>query len=94
MEKQLTSSQRILFTDLIDRLIIGHWQGAATTCYVALSRRTDGISGSYFEDCNESQCSAMANDKSQSWKLWKQTRALIHRRLPIPAGQNLEIEAS
>ncbi|KAJ4840180.1 hypothetical protein Tsubulata_002928 [Turnera subulata] len=56
-------------------------QGASTTCYVALSPQTDGMSGKYFEDCNESTCSALASDECEAQKLWRQTRALIHRRL-------------
>ncbi|XP_062116185.1 short-chain dehydrogenase TIC 32 B, chloroplastic [Humulus lupulus] len=56
-------------------------QGASTTCYVALSPQTEGVNGKYFVDCNESSCSPLANDESEARKLWKQTRALIHRRL-------------
>ncbi|KAL5544084.1 hypothetical protein UlMin_007868 [Ulmus minor] len=59
-------------------------QGAATTCFVALSPQTDGISGKYFVDCNESNCSTLANDELEAQKLWKQTRALLHRRLFHP----------
>ncbi|KAK2993198.1 hypothetical protein RJ640_005166 [Escallonia rubra] len=51
-------------------------QGASTTCYVALSPKTEGVSGSYFADCNESQCSSLANDESEALQLWNQTRAL------------------
>ncbi|KAF8376720.1 hypothetical protein HHK36_029591 [Tetracentron sinense] len=54
-------------------------KGASTTCYVALSPRTNGMSGKYFADCNESNCSGLANDELEAQKLWKQTRALIHR---------------
>lgn len=56
-------------------------QGASTTCYVALSPETEGTSGKYFADCNESNCSSLANDEFEAQKLWKQTRAFIHRRL-------------
>ncbi|KAF4351758.1 hypothetical protein F8388_008768 [Cannabis sativa] len=56
-------------------------QGASTTCYVALSPQTEGVSGKYFVDCNESSCSPLANDESEAHKLWKQTRALLRRRL-------------
>ncbi|GMP33815.1 hypothetical protein CsSME_00006970 [Camellia sinensis var. sinensis] len=59
-------------------------QGASTTCYVALSQQTEGVSGKYFADCNESNCSALANDESQAHMLWKQTRALIRTRLRQP----------
>ncbi|KAF5792854.1 putative very-long-chain 3-oxoacyl-CoA reductase [Helianthus annuus] len=55
-------------------------QGASTTCYVALSPKTKGVTGRYFADCNEIRCSLLANDDSEAHKLWKQTRALIHKR--------------
>lgn len=61
------------------------FQGASTTCYVALSQRTNGMSGKYFVDCNESYCSSLANDESAARELWKQTRVLIHTRLRQPA---------
>ncbi|GAB4860670.1 hypothetical protein Ancab_035833 [Ancistrocladus abbreviatus] len=60
-------------------------QGAATTCYVALSPKIEGISGRYFADCNESYCSTLANDEYEAQQLWKQTRALIRRRLHPPS---------
>jgi len=56
-------------------------QGAATTCYVALSPKIEGVSGKYFADCNEAHCSSLAADESQAQKLWNQTHALVHRRL-------------
>ncbi|KAG6384782.1 hypothetical protein SASPL_153600 [Salvia splendens] len=62
-------------------------KGAATTCYVALSPQVEGMSGKYFADCNESHCSALANDESNGRKLWKQTRALMHRRFLLPVGK-------
>ncbi|CAI9753957.1 unnamed protein product [Fraxinus pennsylvanica] len=61
-------------------------QGAATTCYTALSPRMAGVSGKYFADCNESRCSALANSEIEAHKLRKQTKALIHRRLLQPAS--------
>ncbi|KAK4427109.1 Short-chain dehydrogenase B, chloroplastic [Sesamum alatum] len=60
-------------------------QGAATTCYVALSSQIAGVSGKYFADCNETHCSALANDEAEARNLWKQTRAFIQRRLLQPA---------
>ncbi|KAF8390469.1 hypothetical protein HHK36_024995 [Tetracentron sinense] len=66
---------------LASKLLKSTSQGAATTCYVALSPRTNGVSGKYFADCNESSCSVLAKDESEARKLWKQTCALIHRRL-------------
>ncbi|PIA29233.1 hypothetical protein AQUCO_06100025v1 [Aquilegia coerulea] len=56
-------------------------QGASTTCYLALSSRTNGSNGRYFADCNESPCSGLANDQAEAQKLWKQTLALIYKHL-------------
>nr|CAN74108.1 hypothetical protein VITISV_027992 [Vitis vinifera] len=61
-------------------------KGASTTCYVGLSRKTEGVSGKYYADCNECSCSSMANDESEAHNLWRQSRALIHRRLRLPAA--------
>ncbi|CAL5444556.1 unnamed protein product [Camellia sinensis] len=68
---------------LASKLLKTTSQGASTSCYVALSPKTQGVSGKYFADCNESNCSTLANDESQAHMLWKQTRALIHRRLHL-----------
>jgi len=48
---------------------------------VALSPKTEGVSGKYFTDCNESKCSRLANDESKAQKLWNNTHSLIHKRL-------------
>ncbi|KAJ4972657.1 hypothetical protein NE237_005831 [Protea cynaroides] len=61
-------------------------QAASTTCYVALNRQINGITGKYFVDCNERKCSSLANDEVLARKLWKQTHALIHRRLCQPTS--------
>uniref|UniRef100_A0A2P2PYP5 Short-chain dehydrogenase TIC 32ic-like n=1 Tax=Rhizophora mucronata TaxID=61149 RepID=A0A2P2PYP5_RHIMU len=61
-------------------------QGAATACYVALSPQTEGVSGKYFVDCNESNCSSLASDETEAQKLWRPTHALIHRRLNLPSA--------
>ncbi|XP_016498830.1 short-chain dehydrogenase TIC 32 B, chloroplastic [Nicotiana tabacum] len=71
---------------MASKLLKSTSQGAATTCYVALSPQTEGISGKYFADCNESHCSVLANDETEALKLWKGTRVLIHRRLLPPVG--------
>lgn len=55
-------------------------QGASTTCYVALSPRTKGESGKYFVDCNEIDCSLLANDEKKAKKLWKKTHSLVRKR--------------
>ncbi|KAI3464124.1 hypothetical protein Pfo_020787 [Paulownia fortunei] len=76
------------------KLLKSTTQGAATTCYVALSPQIAGLSGRYFADCNESHCSGLANEETEAQKLWKQTRALIQRRLLQPIGQKVEVSAT
>ncbi|KAL6973184.1 NADP-retinol dehydrogenase [Sarracenia purpurea var. burkii] len=71
---------------LASKMLKTESQGASTTCYVALSSQTEGVSGKYFADCNETKCSALANDDSQAHKLWRQTRALIRRQLRQPVA--------
>ncbi|XP_015077896.1 short-chain dehydrogenase TIC 32, chloroplastic-like [Solanum pennellii] len=65
---------------MASKLLKSTSQGAASTCYVALNPQTRGVNGKYFADCNECHCSALANDEIEAHKLWKHTRALIHRR--------------
>ncbi|CAM8932579.1 unnamed protein product [Rhodiola kirilowii] len=60
-------------------------QGAATTCYVALSPQLRGVSGKYFVDCNESHCSSLANDDITARKLWNQTLTLIQKQSSDPS---------
>lgn len=66
---------------LASRLLKSTSQGASTTCYVALSPKTEGVNGKYFADCNETNCSTLANAESEAQKLWKHSRSLIRRRL-------------
>ncbi|KAM7273836.1 hypothetical protein ACFE04_028500 [Oxalis oulophora] len=77
------------FTDslyfIASKLLKSIPQGASTTCYVAVSPQTQGMSGKYFADCNESNCSCLANDESEAHKLWTHTRALIQRRYHQPS---------
>ncbi|XAR67994.1 Very-long-chain 3-oxoacyl-CoA reductase [Bertholletia excelsa] len=81
----ITRDHQGLLTDslffIASKLLKTTSQGASTTCYVALSPQTQRLSGKYFADCNESNCSAVANDEFEAHKLWKQTCALIHRHL-------------
>ena len=56
-------------------------QGASTTCYVALSSQTEGKSGKFYADCNETNCSSLANDELEAQKLWTRTRNLINKQL-------------
>ncbi|KAM5571970.1 short-chain dehydrogenase TIC 32 B, chloroplastic [Rosa sericea] len=71
---------------IASKLLKSTSQGASTTCYVALSPELEGVTGKYFADCNENECSNLANDESEAYKLWKQTRFLIHRRLCQPTA--------
>ncbi|KAL6281082.1 hypothetical protein ACE6H2_017963 [Prunus campanulata] len=71
---------------IASKLLKSTSQGASTTCYVAFSPEVEGVSGKYFADCNESDCSNLANDESEARKLWKQTRQLIHRLLYQPTA--------
>ncbi|KAL1568245.1 NADP-retinol dehydrogenase [Salvia divinorum] len=64
---------------MISKFIKSIPQGAATTCYVALSPQLAGVSGEYFADCNVSSCSALACDQTLAWSLWNQTRELVDR---------------
>ncbi|KAJ7517709.1 hypothetical protein O6H91_21G036700 [Diphasiastrum complanatum] len=45
-------------------------QGAATTCYLAAHPTVKGVSGKYFQDCNEHECSSYANDMKLAADLW------------------------
>ncbi|OAY47819.1 short-chain dehydrogenase TIC 32 B, chloroplastic [Manihot esculenta] len=66
---------------IASKLLKSTSQGASTTCYVALSPQTEGVSGKYFADCNESSCSALACDESEAHELLRQTTPLIYRSL-------------
>ncbi|GER53182.1 NAD(P)-binding Rossmann-fold superfamily protein [Striga asiatica] len=63
------------------KLLKSTTQGAATTCYVALSPNISGLSGKYFSDCNESRCSGLADEENEAHRLWTQTHALVQRLL-------------
>eukprot|EP00249_Psilotum_nudum_P035249 c55490_g1_i1 orf=98-1084(+) len=52
-------------------------QGAATSCYVALHPRVEGVSGKYFSDCHEAQPAPMATDPELARKLWDFTEKMI-----------------
>ncbi|KAJ3704472.1 hypothetical protein LUZ61_008177 [Rhynchospora tenuis] len=64
---------------IASRLLKSTSQGAATTCYVALSPKLEGISGKYFEDCNESSCQGDYDRMARV--LWEETHALLQRKL-------------
>ncbi|KAF3968615.1 hypothetical protein ACB098_04G134900 [Castanea mollissima] len=86
----ITRAHKGFITDSIffvaSKLLKSSSQGASTTCYVALSPQLEGVTGKYFADCNESSCSSLANDESEAQKLFKQTRAVIYKRLGQPAA--------
>ncbi|XP_073042213.1 short-chain dehydrogenase TIC 32 A, chloroplastic [Primulina eburnea] len=88
VKTEIVRDYRGFFTDslyfMASKLLKSISQGAATTCYVALSPHIACLSGRYFVDCNESRCSDLANDEIEARKLWNQTRALIQRRLLQP----------
>lgn len=46
-------------------------QAAATICYVATHPSVKRVSGKYFSDCNEAQCSSSACDTKQARQLWQ-----------------------
>ncbi|KAK4489005.1 hypothetical protein RD792_004797 [Penstemon davidsonii] len=82
-------AQSKLATILHAKELARQFKGAATTCYVALSPMTTGLSGKYFADCNETNCSPLANDETEARKLWNQTWAFIQSRLHQPLDQNV-----
>ncbi|KAL4354235.1 hypothetical protein GQ457_06G007670 [Hibiscus cannabinus] len=53
-------------------------QGAATTCYVALHPRLEGVTGKYFVDCNEMTPSSYARDEALARELWDFSNKLIN----------------
>ncbi|GMH26435.1 hypothetical protein Nepgr_028278 [Nepenthes gracilis] len=53
-------------------------QGAATTCYVALSPCLRGETGKYYLDCNEMPPSQLARDEALAKKLWDFSNKLIN----------------
>ncbi|KAH7287593.1 hypothetical protein KP509_32G064100 [Ceratopteris richardii] len=57
-------------------------QGAATVCYVAAHPNVEGATGKYFLDCNEAECSYLANDKKQAARLWEYSERLTRTQAP------------
>ncbi|KAF3960588.1 hypothetical protein CMV_014715 [Castanea mollissima] len=54
-----------------------HFQGASTTCYVALHPNLKGVTGKYYLDCNEMQPSAFARDTVLAKNLWDFSNELV-----------------
>ncbi|OIW00316.1 hypothetical protein TanjilG_27567 [Lupinus angustifolius] len=81
---EIIRAHKGLITDsvffIVSKLLKSASQGASTTCYVALSPQTEGVSGKYFTDCNENNCWGLANDELEAQKLWNNTHALLHRQ--------------
>lgn len=56
------------------------WQGAATSCYVALHPQVQGVSGKYFMDSNIAQPTSQAEDPALAKKLWDFSLKLTQRQ--------------
>ncbi|CAN4116941.1 unnamed protein product [Withania somnifera] len=56
-------------------------QGAATTCYVALHPSLNGVTGKFFNDCNEYEPSKLAQDEDLACNLWDFSNNLINAAL-------------
>lgn len=54
------------------------FQGAATTCYVALHPSVKGVTGTYFLDCNKFTPSPLATNEELAKKLWDFSNKLIN----------------
>ncbi|KAI0498282.1 hypothetical protein KFK09_021523 [Dendrobium nobile] len=52
-------------------------QGAATTCYVSLHPSIIGVTGKYFDDCNEVKPSILASDEELARRLWDFSEKLV-----------------
>ncbi|PKU83880.1 short-chain dehydrogenase TIC 32, chloroplastic [Dendrobium catenatum] len=52
-------------------------QGAATTCYVSLHPSITGVTGKYFDDCNEVKPSILASDEELAKRLWDYSEKLV-----------------
>jgi WW domain-containing oxidoreductase len=46
-------------------------EGAATSCYVAVNPKAEGVSGEYFSDCNIARPRADADDPALAARLWE-----------------------
>lgn len=54
-------------------------QGAATTCYVALSPQIKDVSGKYFADCNEASPSKEGEDEVLGKRLWEFCQQILKK---------------
>ena len=62
------------------RLIVKLWwfQGAATTCYVALHPQVKGKTGLYFADSDVAETSVQAKDSELARKPWDFSSSLVN----------------
>lgn len=56
--------------------------GARTSVYLATSPKVAGVTGRYFDDCKETQCSALASDHELDDALWRWTENALREWLP------------
>lgn len=54
------------------------FQGAATSCYVALHPSLKGVTGKYFVDCNEFAPGKLATDTVLAKQLWDFSNKLVN----------------
>ncbi|KAL6558718.1 Short-chain dehydrogenase TIC 32, chloroplastic [Orobanche minor] len=55
-------------------------QGAATTCYLSLNPKVNGVSGEYFMDNNIAKASSTARDRELAKKLWDFSLAFTEKK--------------
>ncbi|KAL1825133.1 hypothetical protein ACET3Z_011911 [Daucus carota] len=73
----------VIATNLISHMTLLSWvstiaqyvtknipQGAATSCYLALNPKVNGVSGGYFMDSNQAEPGSLAKDEELAKKLW------------------------
>ena len=60
--------------------------GAATAVYLAVSSRVDSVSGRYFADCEPTQPTAAARDRTAASRLFGRSAELLDIPVPLPAG--------
>jgi hypothetical protein len=67
------------------------FQGAATTCYVALNPQLKGVTGKYFADCNEQKTSKLAKTDASWNQLWKFSKELISSGSRFGKGESFRV---
>ena len=60
--------------------------GAATAVYLAVSSRVDSVSGRYFADCEPTQPTAAARDRTAASRLFGRSAELLDIPVPLPAS--------